>query len=640
MPSSSIQSKTKHLAFGIILLLILSLLSFSISTYYKTKEVHSLGEANFQESLTDHFYSKSEKLNLLTIAYILSRDDVFKQDYMDVISKFQDVFLNFKNLRLGDSEVEANLFNKLLQLSNEMRTLELEVFFKLENKESTQNYTSSIKNKLEEMRKTYLEFQIEFDKNNHSQHKRYHAISTLGFYTSAGITFLLISLIIYNIYFYVINSVINPLLQLSAEVKQLKLGKSNTLSFQDTGNELGELSISIFQLYNDFKKEEKLKSIQEDLLEQAQAEVLDQLKFVSVLIDIIPYPIFYKGPDTRFIGFNKAYEEIFKVKRKDLIGKRVLDLEYLPMEDRILYQKEDEETIKNTSELQKEMPIPFADGKVHTTLYWIKGFKRTDGTPGGLIGTFIDISHQKEIEKLYSEVQIEKEKSDKLLLNILPKKVADELKENGVVTPVYYDDVSILFTDFKGFTQIAQKMSPQELIMELDSCFSQFDRIAERYNMEKLKTIGDSYMCASGLYGNVKSHALYTALAGLEIRNLMNQVKSIKESLGFPYWELRIGIHSGPVMAGVVGVKKFAYDVWGDTVNTASRMESSGMPGQVNISQITYDIIKNYFEFTYRGEIEAKNKGKIKMYFVDRIKKEYCKDEEGFVPSEKLLSLL
>jgi PAS domain S-box-containing protein len=393
-------------------------------------------------------------------------------------------------------------------------------------------------------------------------------------------------------------------------------------------------------LYDRFKATEKENKANESSYRNAQEEIRNQLKFVSELIDIIPYPIFYKGSDSRFIGFNKAYEEIFKVQRNDLIGKRVLDLEYLPMEDRILYQKEDEEIILNSGELQKEMPIPFADGRIHDTLYWIKGFKKNDGSPGGLIGTFVDISSQKQIERLLTDVSLEKEKSDKLLLNILPGEIANELKEKGFVTPEFYKETTILFTDFKGFTQISEKMTPEELIKELDSCFSQFDNIAEHYQLEKLKTIGDSYMCACGLPIPDKSHAIKAALAALEIKHLMDEVKNIKKSLGIPYWELRIGMHSGPVMAGVVGTKKFAYDVWGDTVNTASRMESSGQIGEVNVSEATYYLLKEYFDFEYRGEIEAKNKGKIKMYFIKQIKKEFSSKGEGLVPNDKLESIM
>ena len=216
----------------------------------------------------------------------------------------------------------------------------------------------------------------------------------------------------------------------------------------------------------------------------------------------------------------------------------------------------------------------------------------------------------------------EKMKSEKLLLNILPKDVADELKDKGTAEPVSFDSVSVLFTDFQGFTKIAEKMSPNELIKELDGCFVQFDKITERFNLEKLKTIGDSYMCAGGIPKPSATHAIDAVLAALEIQSFMNQMKSLKEMMGFPYWELRLGIHTGPLVAGVIGEKKFAYDVWGDTVNTASRMESSGYPGRINISGATYELVKDFFDCEYRGRINAKNKGEVDMYFVLNMKKE------------------
>lgn len=219
-------------------------------------------------------------------------------------------------------------------------------------------------------------------------------------------------------------------------------------------------------------------------------------------------------------------------------------------------------------------------------------------------------------------------------MNILPLEVANELKEKGSVEPVYFENVTIIFTDFKGFTQIAEGLSPQELIKELDGCFSQFDNITQRNNLEKLKTIGDAYMCAGGLPRVNQTHAIDACLAALEIQSFMNQMKFLKQTLGNPYWELRLGIHSGPVIAGVVGEKKFAYDIRGDTVNTASRMESSGTAGKINISYSTFKLVKNYFDCEYRGEVEAKNKGKIKMYYLIRLKPEYSNDEEGFVPNE------
>ena len=249
------------------------------------------------------------------------------------------------------------------------------------------------------------------------------------------------------------------------------------------------------------------------------------------------------------------------------------------------------------------------------------------------------IERTEQLNQANKTIEVALQKSDKLLLNILPEEV-EELKEKGLVTPVLFESTSIMFTDFKGFTQIAEGMTPQELIKELDDCFSQFDRITERYNLEKLKTIGDSYMCAGGIPKVNATHAIDSCLAALEIQSFMNQMKALKQEIKVPYWELRLGIHSGPVMAGVVGEKKFAYDIWGDTVNTASRMESSGTAGRINISYATYEHVKDFFECEYRGEVSAKNKGKVKMYYLNRINKEYSKDELGLVPNEKFWSTI
>ena len=227
------------------------------------------------------------------------------------------------------------------------------------------------------------------------------------------------------------------------------------------------------------------------------------------------------------------------------------------------------------------------------------------------------------------------EKSEKLLLNILPKDIAEELKEKGYSEPVLFEKVSVLFTDFKGFTQIAEKLSPNELVKELDVCFVQFDKITEKFRLEKLKTIGDSYMCAGGIPKVNKTHAIDCVLAALEMQNFMNLMKKKKEEEGFDYWEIRLGIHSGPLVAGVIGEKKFAYDVWGDTVNTASRMESSGTPGIINISGATYELVKAYFDCEYRGRIKAKNKGEVDMYYVHNIKSEFSTKGEEKTPNGK-----
>jgi class 3 adenylate cyclase len=214
-------------------------------------------------------------------------------------------------------------------------------------------------------------------------------------------------------------------------------------------------------------------------------------------------------------------------------------------------------------------------------------------------------------------IENEKDRSEKLLLNILPVETAEELKEKGTATPKQYDMVSVLFTDFKGFTNIAEKLTPQELVAELNRCFFEFDKIIDKHGLEKIKTIGDAYMCAGGIPVANTTNPVEIVRAGLEIKQFMEDLKKSREASGQDYWELRIGIHTGPVVAGVVGKNKFAYDIWGDAVNTASRMESSGIPGKVNISGTTFELVKDHFECIHRGKIQAKNKGEIDMYIVE-----------------------
>ena len=216
------------------------------------------------------------------------------------------------------------------------------------------------------------------------------------------------------------------------------------------------------------------------------------------------------------------------------------------------------------------------------------------------------------------ELAQEKQKSDELLLNILPLEIAEELKSKGTTTPKKFEKVTVMFTDFKGFTQLSESLSPEELVHEIDTCFSAFDEIIEKNKLEKIKTIGDSYMCVGGLPVPNSTHAADTVNAALQIIEYMENHNKKNKMNGNPVFDIRVGLHSGPVIAGVVGSKKFIYDIWGDTVNTASRMESSGDIGKLNISETTYETVKDKYKCTYRGEIEAKNKGLIKMYFVEQ----------------------
>lgn len=211
------------------------------------------------------------------------------------------------------------------------------------------------------------------------------------------------------------------------------------------------------------------------------------------------------------------------------------------------------------------------------------------------------------------ELKNEKQKSDDLLLNILPEEVADELKSKGSTTARHFDNVTVLFTDFVNFTSAGERMSPQELVDELHTCFKAFDEITSKFNIEKIKTVGDAYLAVAGLPTADPDHAENMVKAAIEINEFMKE-RILK--LNEKSFEIRIGIHTGKVVAGIVGVKKFAYDIWGDTVNTAARLEQNSQAGKINISQTTYELVKDKFNCKYRGEIEAKGKGNLKMYFV------------------------
>jgi adenylate cyclase len=211
----------------------------------------------------------------------------------------------------------------------------------------------------------------------------------------------------------------------------------------------------------------------------------------------------------------------------------------------------------------------------------------------------------------------QKDEIETLVLNILPAEVATELRTEGSATPRSYESVSVLFTDFKGFTKIASGLAPKDLVAELNDFFMAFDEIAGKNNLEKIKTIGDAYMCAGGIPSTNDTHSFDTVNAGLEMQAYMDRTNKIRESKGQQGWGLRVGIHTGPVVAGVVGKKKFAYDIWGNAVNIASRMESSGEAGRVNISAATHALVCNQFSCEFRGKIYAKNVGDIEMYFVE-----------------------
>jgi len=257
-----------------------------------------------------------------------------------------------------------------------------------------------------------------------------------------------------------------------------------------------------------------------------------------------------------------------------------------------------------------------------------------------LLYSLINYSSAKIISKLElliyqrtEELLREKSKAENLLTRVLPRDAADELKEHGKVNAQKFKMVTVLFSDIQGFTKITDEIKAEELIDQLDRFFYRFDTVVEKYHIEKIKTIGDAYMCAGGIPKKNRTNPIEVVAAALEMMNHMKEINN-QHQPGEEIWELRIGIDTGPVIAGVVGRNKLSYDIWGGTVNTASRMESAGLPGKINISENTYILVKDFFNCIYRGKMPVKNKGDIKMYFVEGIVPNLSENFEGFIPNE------
>lgn len=277
--------------------------------------------------------------------------------------------------------------------------------------------------------------------------------------------------------------------------------------------------------------------------------------------------------------------------------------------------------------------LPSADGGVLCQRIWVSSavVKNTAELRNE------NYDYRTRLRDNYRQLEYEKQRSEQLLRNVLPEETSRELMIHGFARPQSYRRVSVLFTDFKGFTKTCEKMTPEQIIRELDAYFTKFDEIIGRHFGEKIKTIGDAYMCAGGIPLRNNSNPIDMVLTGLEMQQFMRESNVAKEQKGLEPWHLRVGIHTGRLITGVIGKKKFAYDIWGDAVNTASRMESSGEPEKVNISGTTYQYIKDWFDCTYRGKIAAKNKGEIDMYFVDGLRPEFSVDGKGFIPNETFL---
>jgi adenylate cyclase len=239
-----------------------------------------------------------------------------------------------------------------------------------------------------------------------------------------------------------------------------------------------------------------------------------------------------------------------------------------------------------------------------------------------------------ELDKARAAAEAERRKSDELLLNILPATIAEELKANEKVRPRFYQSVSILFVDFANFTGHVEAIEPAQVVQQLDDYYTKFDEIVARHRLEKVKTIGDAYLGVGGLPEPNRTHAADAALAALQIQDHLAKVNRQRERLRLPPWTARIGINTGPVIAGVVGMHKFSYDIWGNSVNVAARLQAAANPGSINIAETTWNLVKARFECAPRGSIEVKGKGPVPMYFLNRIKSEFAADSTGTVPND------
>ena len=247
---------------------------------------------------------------------------------------------------------------------------------------------------------------------------------------------------------------------------------------------------------------------------------------------------------------------------------------------------------------------------------------------------------KEQLKNHLGSLEEEKNISERFLKNLLPGNLSQQWLKNGSIEPLYYDEVTIGFTDFVNFTNNSLQGDPAELIHRLSEYFSSFDEICDLLGVEKLKTIGDSFMFGCGIPERNRHHATLSCLTALLFQRQVGELNDIQEKLGRSPWPMRVGIHSGPLMAGIVGKSKFSYDVWGDTVNIASRFEQNSEEERINISEATHYRIKQFFDCTPRGSIEIKGKGSTKMFWLDRIKKEYSGDKDGLVANERLFKIL
>ena len=293
------------------------------------------------------------------------------------------------------------------------------------------------------------------------------------------------------------------------------------------------------------------------------------------------------------------------------------------IQERLQFQEDSVKILKKEQEVQdlqlKASALELDAQKAKNNLYIIVAAVSLSLL--SIIGVLF-VARQKTLRELEAKnkiIQEEKRRSDELLLNILPEEVMHELKAHGKTTARNYSKATVLFADIKDFTTISEQLSPDDLIEGLDAYFERFDKVIEKYDIEKIKTIGDAYVCAGGVPTKSEGNPHLVVQAALDFIYEIDKLRRERTAVGKIPFEFRIGIHTGQLVAGVIGIRKFAYDIWGDTVNMAARMQQSSEAGKINISGATYELVKDKFACTYRGKIEAKNKGEIDMYFVEKV---------------------
>ena len=354
-----------------------------------------------------------------------------------------------------------------------------------------------------------------------------------------------------------------------------------------------------------------------------------------------------------FTGISLAYPE--QIRYRYMLQGHDLDWSPITTTDRVIYSNipPGDYTFKvlarNASGIWTEEPLEYSFTIVAP--FWQRTWLQVLAlvVVGSVIYTYIRARERRAqrirerlegmVKDRTRELAIEKQRSDELLLNILPRSTAEELKQKGSANTHLYENCTVLFSDLAGFTHMSSQLDGHTLVADLDHFFRLFDRITDRYQVEKIKTIGDAYMCASGIPEPRPTHALDAVLTALDMLRGIREANLVRSVRGQQEWMIRIGIHSGPLIAGVVGEKKFAYDIWGNTVNVASRMESNSIPGRINISGTTYAQVMELVEVQPRGPIKVRGKGEIHMYFLDRLKPYYSADDEGLVPNDRLLAI-